>query len=465
MKTEKIIQFSIGPFGAALLNLVTLPVVAWIFSAADVGRLNMLQVILGLGTAVFSVAMHQAYVREYHEVTDKCVLLKTAIYPGIWVLSLTIFVSSFYSKDITFALFGLRGNLPFWLLVMCFIFSFLINFLSHVLRMEERALAFSFSQVTPKFSVLIGLMILIMIGVEKKYTNLMSIQTVSLGLTTLALAWITKESLRGLRSVRVNKELLSRMTRFSLPLVFGGVTYWGLVSMDRFFIRALSGFDELAIYAMAAAFASAATVVSTIFSNLWHPIVYRWIVEGVDQKKLLGVMEGVTLLVAFLWSATGLFSWVVLYFLPNDYLPVDYLLVVCLAMPLFYLLSEATGVGIGVSRRSHFLLWASLISFCINAILNYILIPIFGAGGAGIASVIAFYAFFLLKTEFSSRAWINLPRFKIYAVMFLYTIYSIVVVGCRGDGEFFVFGWAVLLFLTMIVFNRRIIALIKQFRR
>ena len=90
MKAKTILQFSIGPIGAALLSLVTLPFVAWFFSVEDVGRLTMLQVVLSLSVSLFSLAMHQAYVREYHEEDDKQALFKACVIPGLAALLLSL---------------------------------------------------------------------------------------------------------------------------------------------------------------------------------------------------------------------------------------------------------------------------------------------------------------------------------------------------------------------------------------
>jgi O-antigen/teichoic acid export membrane protein len=462
LKAKKILQFSIGPFGAALLNLFTLPVVAWIFSPADVGRLNMLQVILGLGTAVFSLAMHQAYVREFHETSNKSVLLKTAIYPGFIFLIIYLASSEFFALDITGLLFGIESYELMQLLNVSIFIGFVINFLAHVLRMQERGLAFSLSQIMPRLSVLVILIIFLSLGAQDNFQNLMRIYTSSFFLTVLVLLWITRESWKSIMSTKLDRELLGRMMRFSLPLVIGGITYWGLTSMDRFFLRALSGFEELAVYSVAAAFASAASIISTIFANLWHPVIYRWAAEGVDISRVEAVVENLTLLIALVWSVAGTFSWVLVLFLPNEYQDVNYILVACLSMPLFYLLAEASGVGVGITRRSFFSLWASASAFLINGILNFLLIPLHGASGAAIASVVAFFIYFIFRTEASSRLWIAIPRGKIYIVVSLYASLSVLTVVFKGNGLIFTVAWISLLIFASFLFLARIKKSLKQ---
>ncbi len=54
MNARKILAFAIGPIGNAALGLLTLPVITWLFSADDVGRISMLNVAVSF-CVLFSV--------------------------------------------------------------------------------------------------------------------------------------------------------------------------------------------------------------------------------------------------------------------------------------------------------------------------------------------------------------------------------------------------------------------------
>ena len=63
MTPKKIAAFALGPLGGALLSFITLPVITWIFSQQDIGRLAMLNVVISFSTLLFSLGLDQAYVR------------------------------------------------------------------------------------------------------------------------------------------------------------------------------------------------------------------------------------------------------------------------------------------------------------------------------------------------------------------------------------------------------------------
>ncbi|TMP54722.1 lipopolysaccharide biosynthesis protein [Pseudoalteromonas sp. S1612] len=466
MNAKTILQFSVGPIGAGLLSLITLPFIAWFFTVEDVGRMTMLQVVLGLAVSLFSLSMHQAYVREYHEEKDKAALLKISMMPGLILLILTTLLVLILPFSISYLLFGIDSILLTFLLFVGIFTTYLINFLAHVIRMQERGLAFSATQIAPKLFLLILISFIMLLNITAEFKVLMLMNTVAAVLSLFIFSWLTKDTLSVAVKKTIDVKLLRRMLTFSLPLVAGGIAYWGLTTMDRLFLRSLSGFEELGIYALATALASAVAVINSIFSSLWHPTLYKWVKEGVDNNKMQRVIENVVLAVAFIWSLVGLLSFILPVFLPSNYLGVEYLVVGCIAMPLFYLISEPTGAGIGITRRSSYIFIASVVALLVNAVMNYLLIPDYGASGATIASVIAFFVFFTIKTESSAMLWFSFPRFKIYIVVISYMIATIVMVLSKANIGNFYIVWIVLFLSALTLYYKRLceaICLIKAY--
>ncbi|WP_024607388.1 oligosaccharide flippase family protein [Pseudoalteromonas sp. TAB23] len=456
MKAKTILQFSIGPIGAALLSLVTLPFVAWFFSVEDVGRLTMLQVVLSLSVSLFSLAMHQAYVREYHEEDDKQALFKACVIPGLAALLLVSGIIIILPFSMSKLLFGIDSALLTFLLLVGVLASFFINFLVHVVRMQERGLVFSATQLAPKLFLFIFISLIMILNLKADFETLMLMNILAVFSSLLVFLCLTKDTWLPALKKSINVVLLKEMLHFSLPLVAGGIAYWGLTTMDRFFLRSLSGFDQLGVYALAASIAGSVSVVSSIFSNLWHPILYKWAKSEVDQKKVQRVIDNMIILVAFIWSLAGVGSFLVPWFLPPQYQAIEYLLVACIAMPLFYMLSETTGVGIGITRRSKYSMYASLSAFLVNFLLNFLLIPNFGAAGAALATVLAFFVFFTFKTEASMSLWRKIPRLKMYMIILSYVVATSIMVLTSASLEYFYLIWVVLFTFTCLLYVSRV---------
>lgn len=464
MNAKKIFSFSIGPIGSAALGLITLPFVAWFFSVEDVGRLTMLQVVLSLSVSLFSLSMHEAYVREYHEEDDKHCLFKTAVIPGLFLILLVSISLLISPLSISNFLFGIDSSILTVLMLLGAFSSFFINFFAHVVRMQERGLAFSVTQIAPKafLLVLIGVILLLNLSAEFKWLMLMN--TLAMFASVMIFAVLTRDTWLPALSSNINNALLKQMLLFSLPLVAGGLSYWGLTTMDRIFLRALSGFEELGVYSISVSLAGALAVISTIFSNLWHPVVYKWVKKGVEPQQVQTIIENMLIVVALIWSLVGMLSWVLPYFLPPEYQAIEYLIVACVAMPLFYMLSETTVVGIGITRRTIFAMIAPISALIANLVLNYLLIPDYGAAGAALATLISFFVFFVIRTESSSLLWHSLPRVKVYFVIVLYMFASIIMVLTEANLDYFYYVWPVLIVLTLSLYRARLLESIKYLK-
>ena len=192
MNLQKVVHFAIGPIAAAALGLITLPFVAWFFSVEDVGRLTMMQVVLSLSVSLFSLAMHQAYVREYHEEDDKNALLKLSMLPGLIFLTVTTLVIVLLPYSLSVLLFGIESELLTFFLILGVYASFVINFLSHILRMEERGLSFSATKIAPKIFFILFIALIMLLDLNSDFNTLMLMNTLAVIFSLIIFCFLWK---------------------------------------------------------------------------------------------------------------------------------------------------------------------------------------------------------------------------------------------------------------------------------
>ncbi|WP_372375598.1 oligosaccharide flippase family protein [Acinetobacter ursingii] len=183
--------------------------------------------------------------------------------------------------------------------------------------MHNFAWAFAFTQVVPKLGYIVCLISIVYIYKNYNFELLIFTNIFVLSLTVFCLIFFLKDEVLKAIKIKTNLKKLKEMLAFSLPLVFGSLSYWALTSVDRVFLKTFSNFKELALYAVASTLAGGIGVFVTVFSNLWHPIVYKWINKGVDVHKILNVNELMVVLVCLLWSLVGMFSWLSTFFSQN----------------------------------------------------------------------------------------------------------------------------------------------------
>ncbi len=439
--------------------MITLPVMAWVFPPAAVGRLSMLQVTIQFGTLLFCLGMDQAYVREYHESDDRPALLLNAIVPGLGVgVAVSALTLVFAPRQFSVLLYG-TPSLSFALItVACVMIAYVSRFLSLILRMEDRGLAFSMSQVLAKMLLLTTISVYALTFTRRNFLMLLGAQAGALALAMLIFGWNTRRQWRPALTAGIRRAHVTELFRFGWPLVIGGVASWALAAMDRIFLRTMANFDELAVYSVAASIASGATLVAGIFNVVWAPTAYKWHASNAAVGRVTRIGEIAAVLVCVLVCVVGALSWVLHLLLPASYRPVAALLPLCVTPPLLYTLSEVTGIGIAIQRRTSLSMVASTAAVVVNAALCTLLVAPLGALGAAIATGMAFWVFFLIRTRLSTSVWSN--KFPIgLHILIAGTLFGAIAFArySPGLGASGVIGWWGAGIVLSIVQRRRLI--------
>lgn len=425
MNVKTILGFSLGPIASAILGLVTVPIIAWAFSPEDIGRFSLLQMVLSFSLLLLSLGLDQAYVREFHGSVDRQQLLKACFVPGFIVMTIGVIVTVWFSKQLSTWLFGISNSWLYSFTTICVVVNYISRFLSLILRMQERSLAYSVSQITPKLFQLLLLMLVVLIGARRDFFTLLSITLASSLTVLIVYTWSTRREWRPALTTHSTSAVRRGLLHFGLPLVFSGLAYWGLTATSILVLRSQSTLGELGVYSVASSFAAAATIFQSVFSIVWAPIVYRWASEGVSMNKVDVVARQALSVVCVIFVLVGLFSRLTDYLLPPHYFDVKYLVVCAITPPLLYTLSEISGVGIGISRRTELTIWVTLFALIVNLLLSLWLIPARGAAGAVIANAVSYIVYFVARAEVSARVWRQFPRLNTYVVIFIIISVSI----------------------------------------
>ena len=408
-------RYAVGPVGNAAVGLLLLPLMSWYFSDSDIGRLVLLQTVAGLGIIVLGFGLDQAYIREFHTDVNHAVLLKSLAFPPM-VLSAAVAAALWLWRPQWPA--GQVLSLPDASLgVLCLLFvyaSLSARYLSLVLRMRERALAFSLAQILPKLSALLLIAACMLSGRQADTFLLLSVHVAGQWLAVAVLLWQVRQELSAAWRAGFSWRRLYSALAYGLPLAVAGVAYWGFTSADRWLLKALAGLDGVGVYSLAAAFGAAALVFQSVFATVWSPLVFKWAADGGGREQVAAAARHMSAAICAIVGLSGLCSPLIAHLLPTTYADVPYILLCTLLFPLFYTLTEVTGIGVHVCRRTVCLVLVSLAALLLNLFLLHLFIPLWGARGAAMATALSFWLFFAGKTELSARLWQPLPRRRVY---------------------------------------------------
>ncbi|MCU4531098.1 oligosaccharide flippase family protein [Acinetobacter sp. P1(2023)] len=455
MNRSKILAYAIGPIGSGFIGLITLPMITWFYSVEDIGRVSMLQVCTSFFILLFCLGLDQAYVREYHESENKSILFKVVLWPSILLGCISLVAISLYDTSIiSKLLYGIPSVYLSILSIICFLVALIARFLSLILRMQEKALAFSMSQLLPKILFLVFVLSVVWFGFDKNSYTLLTANALSLMAAFLVYVWNTRQDWLPAIKVKFDWQQFKLSLAFGLPLVVGGLASWGLNVMDRLFLRSMSTYAELGVYSVAMSIAAVATLISGIFNTIWSPMVFKWISEGnVDYKKIDNISEYVLAAIYFVVVLAGMFSWVLPFLLPKTYVEIQFLMCACLIGPLFFTLSETTAIGITIARKTKFSMLASILAMLINLAANYILVPLYGASGAAVSTALAFWSFYIFRTELSKKVWRDFVTKKAYAVTALLMVLAIINVFAPLENYIRIGIWGCALVLGLYFFK------------
>jgi O-antigen/teichoic acid export membrane protein len=270
--------------------------------------------------------------------------------------------------------------------------------------MQERAWTYSAILVFRQASCL-GFTLLFLKLFSRDYLTLISASVLSIALSSVAGIYFSRSYWFSPWRDVFDKVSLRPLLRFGLPLVPASIMMWVLNGMDKIALRHWGTFQDLGIYSAGFKIVGVLSIVNMAFSTFWAPVSYRWFEAGVSVHRFDKVAKYLALsLTVLAISLTLSRDYIVLLLGPN-YQAASDLVPFLMFVPIMYLLSEVTGIGIGFARRSEFHLLASGAAAFSNLIGNWILVPLYGAMGASIATAISYIIFMVLKSVVGSLLW------------------------------------------------------------
>lgn len=450
---KKFLGFSIGPVGAAFISLITIPILTFNLSPEEFGRGSMFAVYTSIVLSVMYFGFDQAFTREYHEVKHKDNLLFNAL---IVPMGLTLILSSIILlnlKKITMYVFESSEHSNIVVMFILLINLMIIErFLLLILRMEEKALIYSFATIMSKLFILL-FTISYLHYVDNNYTAMIYPVVFGQILITFLLFFLKRSFFKEIFNFKVDFKLIKKMFYFGFPLIISTGIFTLLTSMDRILLQRLSDFHEVGIYVSALKIASVLSIIQISFSNFWVPTAYRWHSQGKTIKHYEYISNLILLLMSVVFYFIVVFKGNIVIILSPDYSEAQFIVALLCLQPIMYTISETTTLGIVFSRKSKVNILISLISLVVNLILGIALIPIFGAIGAAIGTAFSFLTFFIARTYFSKKYWIGFPA----TIHFLVSFYLVFVAITSSFSEMNIVFHLINIFVIFVLQYRTVV--------
>ena len=423
---RKFVLFGAGPVFSAIINIVTVPLLSWLLLPGEYAKAILSLTSLNLVSLLCLGGLDQAFVRNYHEVSDVGKLVFHTL--GVTLVlccAVVLFMAlnwnaiSVYLYDSIDVFAGVILLAHLFVLVACRYYFLLV-------RMDERAGLYSLLTIAQAVLNLVFILAFIYSLNVNDFKSVLFAAMLSQVFVLLLLMCNSKKF--RILVWRFEIDYFKPLFDYSWPLVISAVFMWALYSSDQWVLKHLSGLEELGIYSVAYKIASVGVVLQALITIYWVPLSLKWYRSGAPVERYGIVAEIFCLLFMLMFIilvyCRGFLSAV----LAPEYLAAIDVFPYILAYPLMYTLSEVLSVGITFTRKNKYLVAITAICAIVNVVVNFLMIPKWGALGAGYATAIAFVLYLLLRVALGFMVW---SRFQVSNVVLMIVgmIFVLLVIG------------------------------------
>ena len=446
---KKFLSFSIGGYVNAVIGFFMLPFITRILTPEEYGIASLIAVLVDMLVIMCSMGLDQGLVRFFYEEDEDNrgrLLYNSISYPIIFFFILSIILFIFKDK-ITFFILNKNDNFLWKVILVSILFRILHLFSILIIRMQQKGKLFSFLNILLKVSEFLFILILYKIY-KNSYKILILASLFSFILTSLLSIFFERKiwTFSGKEKI-TKKELL----KYSFPLVLTMGLTWLFASADKLTIKYFSDLNQVGLYSSSFKIVSIISVIQSGFTTFWTPIVYEHYSKN-PEDTLFYKKANDYLSIIFFSMGLGIliFRDLIVFLLGDKYYLSKFIIPMLIFIPVMYLISETTVMGISFKKKSKYFLYISIVVSITNILGNIILVPFLGAKGAAISTGVSYILFFALRTYFSNKLInFNFNLKRIYFIIILILGYALFLT--FYDNIFLNIGIGILLQIIIIV--------------
>lgn len=415
------IIFALGNLGSKIILFFMVPLYTNFLTTEEYGTSDFVFTIAQLIVPFVSLVIFDAVLRfGLAKNIKKENVLKTSL--------LIILVGAAFTIAITPVL-GLYHPLSEWKWYLCVyvILNMYNNVLLNYLKIIELNKAYAaISIISTLILALSNIMLLIyMRSGIRGYL----ISTLLASATTAVFASFSIKLRTSLRKGIVDKGLLLKMVKYSVPLILNNISWWIIQSSDKIMIETMVGMAALGLYTAATKIPSLINVVISIFSQAWGVSSIKEYESSNDNKFYSDVF------VAYSSIAFGMVIIINTIIQPfmSIYVSEEFqeawrFVPLLLVSAAFSAVASYYGSLYGALKKSTHNMRSTLCAAIINIVINYFGILTYGIWGAIIGTVVSYFVLALYRmTDVLRYININPKWLSFFANIVIITIQAILV--------------------------------------
>lgn len=440
---KNVVLLTIGNFTSRVLSFLLVPFYTAVLSTSEYGTADMLTTSVNLIMPIFTLMIYEAVMRfALDENSDKRQVFSAGLYITITGCLIIVFGAQFLrlfdaSKDYvwTFALYYI--SLVFYNLVLQFA------------KGIEKVSVYSIAGVINTFVYIICNIIFLLylrVGVKGYLMAFVIGHTVS-----VLYAFIkAKVYVYVISYSKIKIDNLRHMVKYAAPMIPNAMSWWISNSSDKYILTFFWGVSVNGIYSVAYKIPSILTIVINIFISAWQISAvedfgseeskkfYADIYDKYESLLFIGsaiLIGGTQILARFLFSNDFYAAWL--------YTPV------LIYASLFNSLAAFYGSIYTASKRTQMMFYSTLLGALANIILNFAMIPTFGAMGAAIATMISYIVVWIVRAVDSRKIFAFKIKIKRDVCIYVVLTAEIILI-CNDWNPFYIVSIVSIILVCLI---------------
>lgn len=413
---------TIGKIGTQLISFFLLPLYTSMLSTAEYGTVDLLNTLVGLLVPILTFQLEQGIFRYLVDYREKKEEQKKVITSIIYFM---IIQSVLYTVVFLVISRWINNEYKYFLAT-----NLLATMFSSILLQISRGLGDNIKYAIGSFLSAVSTIILnvVLIAGFKMGAYGMLYGTLFGNIICIIYLVFSKKIYTYIRKDYYTKEYLTKIVKYSIPLVPNVISWWIVNASDRLIITYMMNIDFNGIYSAANKFSAVISTIYSVFNLTWTESAAININED-DKDEYFSKIFNITIKV-FGSLCLGIIAFMPFVFsiLINEKFIEAYGQIPVLMMAaLFNTFVSFIGSIYIAKKLTKEIAKTSIMAAIINILINVILIKKIGLYAASLSTLIAYFAMFLYR-YYDSRKYVKLKAEKmlVFSMSLLYIITTIV---------------------------------------
>ncbi|KPK02989.1 MAG: hypothetical protein AMK71_00305 [Nitrospira bacterium SG8_35_4] len=398
--------YSIGNLLNRLIGFVMIPVYTRYLVPSDYGIVSLIDITINLAATIIAIGLSGAVIRFYYDDDDpvqKKLVISTSV---ISMFMISIAASSLFilfSQQISYLVFD-SGKYSKYLKIafITLFFEMLSQLTMSYIRAKQQSLRYSLFSLS-KLLLGLSLNIYLIVFLEWGVWGVLYSGLITNGIVTVVLLSITFAEV----GFRFSLLKLQGMLKFGLPLIPSNIGMFILASSNMFFLQKYSTLSVVGTYSIGYKLGFAVNViVVTPFLLFWSAYMYEIAKEKNAKELFSKILEYVAfMLIIVVFGLSVIIGDVVKLLLASEYWGSASVVPLIALTYLFWGLNCYFYLGINITKKTKYRSYSVTCGALIALILNYLLIPLYGALGAAGSTALAYLLMTAMNYYFSQRLY------------------------------------------------------------